>query len=376
MLGKTQGGTAMKTLILALFVPALAFGQAAPGIFRFNVPVPNKGIVSIGFRGDPLGYEKLLPPSQILELQYAILHALTGWSGDYAKYAGPDQKLLIRSGIQVTPLSKQDTVILNDKLGVIRQEHNYGVASHENAHKPISLQQMAVEHRALIDAYQKRGLIKYQGLGNASYGPAASSASSSALSPAQREAVLAALGDNIGVLAGAAPGDEAGWKAAVANVNATLIQFGKGDKIDPAELRSAAINDALGVYDRELSTAKIDARSKGRTLTLAETAALRTRYGALFDGSRGQAPVIPTGGQLTADLRSQTALNAQTAHAAAAVPAPGAGHDQEKKAGGDGLFGMLGGLLSGFLGALFRTAARVAGAVVHGALGVIKAVIS
>jgi hypothetical protein len=358
-------------LQLALAAPGLALAQTASQVFQFKVPYEGRS-VPIGFRGSALGYETRASSGQILDLQYAILHALANWDGRYATEKNRDQSLLIKAGVQVAPLDRTAVVILNDKLGVIRTQRNFGVPDHANAHHPISLQQMAVKHRALIAEYA--GSIKYTAPGAASYanGGAAPDA-------ATRETLLHSLHDAIQALAALPAADDAGAKAAVASLNATLARFGKGDAVGAAAPRADAVNAALDVYDRELKTASADAAAHGRKLDLEDAATLRGRYSALFDGSRGPSVAIPNGAALTADLRLNATLNARTAQPAAVVPSPKAGGDGNS---GDadgrkpGLFGMLGSLFKSFFGGLFRTVSRVVKAVVGGTLGVAKALLS
>jgi hypothetical protein len=356
---------AVSLLQSALLSPALAFGQAAGGVFHFSVPGAGAGgaTVAIGFRGEALGYETRVPQGQILEVQYAILHALAGWDGDYASVRTHDTALLTQAGIQVAPLDPTARRILDSQLGEIRKERNFGVPSHENAHRPISLQQMAEKHRELIAQYQQSGQVKYVAPGAATYGAAGPTA-------AQRQAALQDLTIGIAKLAAVAPTDDAGWRAAVAAVNATLARFGRGDLVDASKPRADAMSGLLAVYDRELTTAKVAAG--GRPLPLPETAALRNQYGALFDGSAGPKPVIPSGDQLTAGLRRDAALNATYAPMPMVVPAPHSASGDGDQDHQSGLLGMLGGLLMG----LFRTVSRVVSAAIGGAIGVVKALFS
>jgi hypothetical protein len=263
---------------LALLVPLSAAAQTA-SIFHFMVP-NGATTASIGFRGAALGYEDKVPAAKILDLQYALLHALGDWSG-HPQDKDRELSLLKSAGITVTPLAPEQRVILEDKLQAIRTKRNFGVPNGANNRRPMSLQQMAESHRALIA--ENAGAIKY-----------------------------------------GAPGTGGGAASAAQ-----------------------------------------------RTTTAANTADARDKYGPLFDGSAGPRPNLGLPSPLSSNARREMAHNAPGAGTDAAVPSPEKGHG-----GGPGLFGMLGGLLGGLLKGLLRTAVRVAGAVMQGALGVVKAVFS
>ncbi len=349
----------MKYLGLALLLPLSANAQTA-SVFHFLVP-NGAATASIGFRGAALGYEDKVPGGKILVLQYALLHGLTDWSG-HAQDRDADLALLKEAGITVTPLAPEQRVILEDKLQSVRTKRNFGVPNAGNNRRPMSLQQMAEAHRALIA----------ENAANIKYGAPGTGGDATRMTPAARERLLGELATELAALAAVPASDDAGWAKAVAAVNATAAQFGRKDAvIDAASPRAAASSAALAVYERERAAAAADATAEHRTLTLPQAAELRDKYGALFDGSAGPRPNLglPTGPLNTG--RREMSHNAQGPGSDLPVPSPEKSHG-----GGPGLFGMLGGLIGGLLKGLFRTAVRVAGAVVHGALGVAKALFS
>lgn len=351
---------------LAAFGTA-AFGQAGAPVFHYSVPVPN-GAAQIGLRGAALGYESRVSGAEGLELQYAILHALVGWDGS-ASTMSHDQALLTKAGVQVTPLAdRASRVVLNDKLQEIRTARNFGVPSVHNARKPISLQRMAERHRELIEA--NSASIKIVAPGAASY-------SGSAPDGASAEYQLRSLRDQLTALTGTSAGDDAGWRAGIVSINATLAKLG-GPTIDASAPRAASVDAILSFYDQKRASVAADAAKSGRTLSLEDATTLRGRYASFFDGAKGAdaTPTVnahPSGGAGNSSLT----VNAPTERKDSGVPGMKAGTNTEPShpSHGEhkpGLFGMLGSLF----GALFRTVGRVVGAVVKGVVGVVKAILS
>lgn len=358
--------------------PAQNAAQAAAAqVFRFNESLAKTTAV-IGLTGPAIGYEDRVPEGKVLEAQYAILHALMGFSGHYGDSAAAEQQLLRSMDLQVTPLTGADHAILDHELGEVRHDRNGGIPK-TDTHRTISLQSMAERHRALIRAHAgaikalARGTLS-SGSGSATTPTPAGRATPAAPTPRQQyDRVLDLINPIKDIRAAGTPKQLA---EAVARFNAAAAAFGRGYSVTATQ-PGEALRQAVAIYDAERSAAASMGAILPDNAVLAlpdsSTLASKAQLDARFDGAAGGS-TIPGG---LGGVRFSPSRGGDGSELTQNAPAWRHGHEppapkDEAGGGGMGLFGFLG----LFFKAVLRTAVRVVSAAFNGAVGVTKALFS
>lgn len=316
----------------------------------------------------------------VANLQYAILHALMGWTGGdnpgYAAYKSQDVTLLEKAKVAVTPLSSdKDRGDLRRQLDAVRLARNDGRKSVYNK-KPISFEQMQERHRLILTGYGSRIKVGTTGTVGSDGGSTVSEKDKKAAFDAQA-ARMAELTPALKALSTAQ--NEVQFEDSLKAFNAAAAKFGKGYKIERKEGESYAevVERARNVYSTETAELqKLAGTIKGASTDgmFADVESLKAT-GSFFDGANGsKVPVVKGAmdGKKDTNQAARVLGGGKDSVAPSTSKAPPSPNKSEKGGKAPGLFGMLGSLLGG----LFRTLSRVATAAFQGAVAVGKALLS
>ena len=334
-------------------------------------------VLSLSLPVSAMPYEAAAAGVGVAPAQFAILHALLGWRGGssptYSFYRAKDEPLLLKSGITVRPIEDAtERAMLENELMKVRRDHNNGRRNLYNKSSFITPEKMVERHRGLIEKYADRITV----------GSASADGKTAALPPGTGNRTRELFAAQDGLMARLTPAmkaladskNQAAFEANLRAFNDAAAGFGDGSTVTrrAGESFASVVDRARAVYaSQSLKLQRLAVDSGSTAAVLAGLESLKGR-GAFFDGANGEKVPLVAAGSFGSTRDPNSAAGSSSGSLTAdkvSVPAPAGG---SKGGPTPGLFGMLGSLLGG----LFRTLGRVASALLHGVIGVGKALLS